>query len=87
MAPRPQKRPELAKKCLRSPQKLRFCPGSGPNRCLIGSQPLYSQEMTLSKAIRAQEGIPRPQSGSPAVDPLEQHNMHPGFRFREAGQY
>ena len=37
----------------------------GFNSCYIGNQPLYFQWVTLSKIIRAQEGVPTPQSGPP----------------------
>ena len=46
----------------------RSAPSGDPTGCYISNQPLYFQEMTLSKVIRAQEGVPTSQSGSPITN-------------------
>ena len=56
--PRPQIRPEFAKTTLRQNhlQNSTFRSVRGSNGCYMGNQPLYFDEMTLSKPIRAQDG-------------------------------
>ena len=57
MAPRPQKCPELAKNRQTSPQIFTFHADRDADICYIGNQPLYFNEMILSKAIGAKEVI------------------------------
>ena len=61
--------PELAKNTASQnhPQNSTFCSVRGSDSWCIGHQSLYFHEMTLSKVIRAQEGFPTPQSGSPTT--------------------
>ena len=64
-APRPQIQPELAKKPRQNhPQNSMFRSVRGSDSCYIGNQSLYFHSMTLSKDIRAQEGVPTSHTGS-----------------------
>ena len=67
MAPRPQYQPELAEKTKNHPQSLTFRSFREPESCYISNKPVYFQEMTLSKLVMTQEGIPTFQSGSPTT--------------------
>ena len=66
MAPWPEMQVELTKKLLSQhhPQNSLFCSVRGSDSCYIGNQPFYFHWMTLSKGIRAQEGVPTSQSRS-----------------------
>ena len=59
------KLPELAKIYVQNHPKNAFCCGRRSGSCYIGNTPLYFQEITPSKAFRAQEAISKSQSGSP----------------------
>ena len=54
-----QKTPKSSPKC-----HVLLCQGSWQLLYYISNQPLYFQQITLSKVIRAQKGIPTSQSGS-----------------------
>ena len=49
------------------PKNITFRSGMGSDSCHISNQPLYFHQMTLSKVIRAQVGIPMSQNVSPTT--------------------
>ena len=61
--------PELAKKlpCQNHSQNSTFCSVRGAHTCYISEQPLYFHLMTLRRVIKAQDGVPISQSGSPTT--------------------
>ena len=66
VAPQPQIRPELAKTMLNQnhSQNITFRSVRGFDRCYFCKQPLYFQEVILSKITRVQEEYHKSQSGS-----------------------
>ena len=68
VAPRPQKRPELAEKMSKiASKRSRSALLRDPAGVTLATNHSCFNQMALSKVIRAQEGIPTSQSDSPAT--------------------